>query len=139
MTKQSLLYNCLNKSFTLLTITGGVKLIFILNSKVFFCLQSFLAKRTNAKQNYHSPLFIFIHYLGNPPPLKWVVVIIFVEGRALSIFWQHFSILFVRGLTSPSYHCHFPFHVLPCLELTTRIYSHHMCASSVHIFKRYDI
>ena len=49
-TKQSLLYNCLNRSFTFMVITGAVKLIFVLSSKVIFFL-SFLVKRTNRKYN----------------------------------------------------------------------------------------
>ena len=63
-------------------------------------------------------------------------MIVFVEGRDLTIFRWHFVIILLVGRPgSSSYHCHFFFHILPCLELTNRIlHSVMMCILVLYTF-----
>ena len=67
---------------------------------------------------------------------EWGLVIVFVEGRDLTIFrWYFVIILLVGRPGSSSYHCHFFFHILPCLELANGIlHSVMMCILVLYTF-----
>ena len=109
-----------------------------------------LAKRTNAKQNYHSPLFFFIHGLGNSPPLQqkyflmvrseyffWRQSLVIFSGDILVLFclWQNWRVPLIIGVFSfMFFHVYYQEFTIIINVLVLYIFLKDMTFKDIHVF-----